>query len=450
MDVRNRPVRARGARRSHAFFLRSGGARLDSITSWRQFKTENREDEDGTNRTDLYFDTNNREKNGSFYQELRLSGASDTRDWLVGVSFFDENANQVSDTFAFTDSINTTLSNVGFGTPFTDLEGALQFFGVPTTVLGLGWREAIFSGFQFDLVFDMNNFSTIACDNGVNVAEGVECVIDSSFDDISPRGVVDYRLTDNVLVFASYAQGYKASGFNSVQPDSRFSNEDVDNYEAGFKSSFPDLGLTLNLSAFHYICNNRQSIRLTAPPGGTIPQYVTDTSDEKAWGADMQALFTPNEGPATFFFNAQYIDATYKSAFTGAGADLSGEPTGIPKWNLAFGARVGADVDFGGRIELQVAHSYRGACRSNSTSVGQGSCGGDFPNFRVGAAQNRTDLRARWISPGEKLELGLFANNVFDKRYVDGVNNITWETLGTPFASLTSPRFWGGDIRVNF
>ena len=73
-----------------------------------------------------------------------------------------------------------------------------------------------------------------------------------------------------------------------------------------------------------------------------------------------------------------------------------------------------------------------------------------YSGFRVGAAQGRTDLRARWTAPGEKLEIGLFANNVFDNRYVDGVNNITAETFGTPFASLSSPRFWGGDIRVNF
>ncbi len=253
-----------------------GAVRFNSISSYREFKTENREDEDGTNRPDLYFDTNNREDNNSFYQELRVSGASDMFDWLVGASYFDENANQISDTFATTSSINTTLGNVGFGTPFTDVEfGYIQPFMIPTTVLGLGWREAIFNrgdykayaafgdviwhatdrlnltfglrytrdkksfswlngpreapeldanlaivdgaigaggallaGFQFDLVFDMAGFGGIPCDNGVVVAEGVTCVLDDSFSDVSPRGVIDYQLTDNVLVFFHYAQGY--------------------------------------------------------------------------------------------------------------------------------------------------------------------------------------------------------------------------------------------------
>lgn len=500
-----------------------GSLAFNSITSYREFKTENREDEDGTNRVDLYFDTNNREDNESFYQEIRLSGASEMFDWLIGASYFDENANQISDTFAFTNSIDTTLGNVGFLPLFSLLEfGVIQPNNIPTTLLGLGWREAIFnrgdykayaaygdviwhatdrlnltfgirytkddkkfswlngpreapeldgalalldsigalsgagltlSDVTFDVVFNLNDPSLggiggIPCDNGVVVAEGVECVLDDSFDDISPRGVIDYRLTDNVMVFFNYAQGYKAGGFNSVQPASRFTNEDVNNYEAGFKSSFPDAGVTFNLSGFRYVYKNRQAIRLDTSL--TIPQYVVDTSDEEAWGADLSAVWTPSDGPATFFASAQYIDATFKRRVNSLGQDLSGEPTGTPKWNLAFGARLSQEIDLGGRVELQIAHSYKGGCRDNTESLAQGTCSGSLGAFDVGKATNRTDLRARWVAPNEHIELGLFANNVFDNRYVEGINNITAATLGTPFASLSEPRFWGGDIRVNF
>lgn len=497
-----------------------GAVRFNSITSYREFKTENREDEDGTNRIDLYFDTNNREKNESFYQELRLSGAGEMFDWLVGASYFDENADQVSDTFATTSSINTVLGNIGFGTPFTDLEfGLIQPFAIPTTVLGLGWREAMVNRgdnkayaaytdviwhatdrlnltfgirytkdkktfswlntpreapeldanlafidslgvvppllpqFQFDIVFNvgppaLGGIGGLPCDNGVVVDEGVTCVLEDEFDDISPRGVIDYKLSEDVLVFFSYAQGYKAGGFNSVQPASRFTNEDVNNYEAGFKSAFPDLGLTLNASAFHYVYKNRQAIFLDTSL--TIPQYVTQTSDEQAWGADLAANWTPADGPVTFFANVQYIDATYKRRINSVGQDLSGEPTGTPTWAAAFGARISKEIDIGGRVDLQIAHAFRGGCRDNIESLAQGSCSGSLGAFSLGEAEHRTDLRARWVSPNEHIELGLFANNVFDNRYVGGVNNITADTFGTPFASLTEPRFWGGDIRVNF
>ncbi|MEI5617598.1 hypothetical protein WB403_51795, partial [Streptomyces brasiliscabiei] len=78
-----------------------------------------------------------------------------------------------------------------------------------------------------------------------------------------------------------------AGGFTAAQPGSHFRNEIVDNFEAGMKGDFPRLGLMLNLSAFHYVYNNRQSLRLATPPGALVPEYVTDTSDEAAWGADL-------------------------------------------------------------------------------------------------------------------------------------------------------------------
>ncbi len=495
-----------------------GGIELASITSYREFTTNNREDEDGTNRIDLYFDTNNREENSSFYQELRLSGTGDTLDWLVGASFFDENADQVSDTFAFTDSIGTTLGNVAGGNFFGLVESFIPS-DVPATLFGHGWREAMINrgdykayavfgdaiwhvtdrlnltvgarytkdkkrfswlngpreapefdqaiallddagvlgalgltpaDLTFDLVFDLNNFDGVACDNGGNVTEGSPCVLSDSFSDFSPRVVLDYRINDDVMVFASYAQGYKAGGFNSVQPGSRFTNEDVDNYEVGIKSQFRDLGLTLNTSVFHYIYKNRQSIRLTVPPGTTIPQYVTDTSDEQAWGADFGTAWSPRDVPLRLWANAQYIDATYKRRINSAGQDLSGEPTGTPKWAYSLGGSYGFELGNSGDLEFQVSHAYTGACRSNSESLGQGTCGGGIAAFSLGTARGRTDFRLQWTSDNERIEVGVFANNAFKNRYVEGVNNITAATLGTPFASLSPPRFYGADIRLKY
>jgi len=51
-----------------------GATSFRSSTSWRQFDTVNREDEDGTNLIGTYFDTANIEANESFYQEFKFSG----------------------------------------------------------------------------------------------------------------------------------------------------------------------------------------------------------------------------------------------------------------------------------------------------------------------------------------------------------------------------------------
>ncbi len=117
---------------------------------------------------------------------------------------------------------------------------------------------------------------------------------EDTWDDVSPRLVLDYKITPNVMMFGSVAKGYKAGGYNSVEVGSEFDNEDVWNVEAGVKSLFPDAGVMLNASAFYYIYSDKQAIALVNDVDGSdIPQYVIDTSDEEAWGIDLEAQWRP-------------------------------------------------------------------------------------------------------------------------------------------------------------
>lgn len=495
-----------------------GEMTLTSLTSYREFETMNREDEDGTNRIQTYFDTNNVEDNEAFYQELRLAGTTGPVDWLIGASYYDETAEQTSHTYTFTDTVNTVLSNIGAGTPFTDLEyGLLVPFGIPATLLGHGWQESMYNegeftaraiygdliwsatdrlnvtvglrytedeksfrwlngprvaetldqtlaaldaagvlglagvspaDFQFDFVFDLSPLAGVTCDNGVNIAEGVPCIMEDSWDNLSPRVVVDYQLTDDIMIFGSYSEGYKAGGYNSVEVGSRFDNETVTSWEFGFKSDFLNPDLIFNMSAFSYVYEDKQSIRLVTPAGGGVPQYLVQTSDDEAIGVDLELDWSATEA-LRLHANAQWLDSTHKRRVDSNGADLSGEPTGQPYWNVAFGAEYVIDWAEHGEIVLQANHAYTGESRCNSQSVFQGTCGG-YDAFATGEAENRTDLRVRWTAPAGNLTVSAFVNNLFDNRYVQGVNNITTDTLGTPFATINAPRVWGIEVGYDF
>lgn len=495
-----------------------GGMTLTSLTSYREFETMNREDEDGTNRIQTYFDTNNVEDNEAFYQEFRLAGTTGPVDWLVGASYYDETALQTSHTYTFTDTVNTVLGNIGAGTPFTDLEyGLLVPFNVPATLLGHSWRESMYNegeftaralygdaiwsvtdrlnltvglrytedeksfrwlnggrvaegldqtlaaldaggvlalagaspaDFQFDFVFDLSPLAGVTCDNGVNIAEGVPCIMEDSWNNLSPRVVVDYQLTDNIMIFGSFSEGYKAGGFNSVEVGSRFENETVTSWEFGFKSDFLNPDLIFNMSAFSYVYEDKQSIRLVTPAGGGVPQYLVQTSDDEAIGVDLELDWSATEA-LRLHANAQWLDSTHKRRIDSNGADLSGEPTGQPYWNLAFGAEYVIDWAGHGEITIQANHAYTGESRCNSQSVFQGTCGG-YDAFSTGEARDRTDLRVRWAAPGDNLTVSAFVNNLFDNRYVEGVNNITTDTLGTPFATISAPRVWGLEVGYDF
>jgi iron complex outermembrane receptor protein len=488
-----------------------------STTAWRTFETVNREDEDGTNRIALYFDTANIEDNDSWYQEFKFSGQSDSIDWVAGVSYYSEDAQQVSDTHAFTDSIDTLLLNLGLaetpdGTLFGFTSDVLASVDIPLTMLGYGWREAMYNegsftaaavfgdviwhatdrlnvtfglrythdekefswyngpreapeldatvaaleagGFfesfpippqtyQFDVVFDLSELGL----------EGQKVKLDDSWDDISPRLVVDYEVTDGVMVFGSLAKGYKAGGYNSVEVGSRFDNEDVWNVEGGVKSLFADLGLIVNASVFYYEYMDKQAISLvTGVNGSGIPQYVVDSSDEEAMGLEAELRWQPVP-ELTLSANMALIDATYKKKLVddgeGGTRDLAGEPTGEPYFSAALGASYVWQLGSYGLLDASATHAYRGESRCNAESQFQGTCQSS-PNFNVGEATNRTDLRLAWVSAGERWGVAAFLTNAFDERWVTGVNNLTTSTFGTPFALISAPRAWGLEFSANF
>jgi iron complex outermembrane receptor protein len=489
-----------------------GAVNFRSSTSWRQFDTVNLEDEDGTNLITSYFDTGNIEDNESFYQEFKFSGKTAALDWVAGVSFYDEKADQISDTHTFTDSIDTLGTNLGiwenvYTIPFPLYGGTTEILPViginGVSMLGLPWREAMYNHGDFqavaafgDVIWHVNDKTNLTFGlrytrdtkeftwtNGSHETPELDQVIagleeaglftmwpipaeayrfqdivftvdtpaggvtqKDSWSDVSPRLVLDYKINPDVMWFGSLAKGYKAGGYNSVEVGSQFDNEDVWNFETGIKSVFPNAGVILNTSAFYYVYDNKQAISLVTD----VPQYLIDTSDEQAWGIDLDAQWKVTDH-FTVFGNLEYLDATYKDKMTQGTdpVDLSGEPTGEPSLSAALGARYGWVLGGAGNLDLSGRYAYRGKTRCNSDSELQGTCQAT-PNFKVGEDTQRLDLRLSWTSTGDKYGLAAFVTNALDDQYVTGINNLTTDIFGTPFASISEPRMWGVEATIKF
>ncbi|MEY4932046.1 MAG: hypothetical protein RLZZ403_366, partial [Pseudomonadota bacterium] len=155
----------------------------------------------------------------------------------------------------------------------------------------------------------------------------------------------------------------------------------------------------------------------------------------------------------TFAANVALIDATYKKRRVddgnGGTTNLAGEPTGEPYVSAALSVSYVWQLGTYGLVDASAIHAYRGESRCNSASQFQGTCQVS-PNFEVGEATNRTDMRLAWSSMGDRWGVAAYLTNAFDERYVTGVNNLTTGTFGTPFASISEPRMWGLEFRTNF
>lgn len=396
----------------------AGPLTFTSISSFKKFETHNREDEDGTGDPTRYLDTENIEKNKSYYQELRVAYDDGPLNAIAGVSYFHERGRQTSAVTVLSDSadrllgelagfpIFTILDSVGlpvFGeqmredmnnrvandsfaafadatfevTPrlkltagirythdkkdFTWLNGGFDGHGLETTTAPGALYNAILGvpAFPDDAEISVADFyrATVG-PNGlifdVGALEGVPFTRRAKFSDVSPRFVVQYDATDNVHLYASASRGYKAGGFNSVQINSFFSPENVWNFEGGFKSELFDRRVRFNASAYYFKYKNRQSISLE-DTGGTIPQYITRSGDSRAYGIDLDAQFVVTDD-FSISATAGYIDSKWSSRIE-QGIDISGQPTGEPSFRGILGAHYAHDTG-NGTLFGDVSYSY--------------------------------------------------------------------------------------------
>ncbi|HEX5685365.1 MAG TPA: TonB-dependent receptor [Ideonella sp.] len=124
-----------------------GFAAFSSLTAWRQFKTENLQDNDGTDNIASHLSTGNFERNKSWQQEFRLAGNNPMVDWLVGLSLSGEDAKQTSQINTYTNSIDTLAAPPAYGElpsqgPYASMNQLALFAGFPDIdLLGQTWQE---------------------------------------------------------------------------------------------------------------------------------------------------------------------------------------------------------------------------------------------------------------------------------------------------------------------
>ena len=344
----------------------------------------------------------------------------------------------------------TDRLNLTFGLRYTRDEKDFSWFNslrnAPTLEATLDQLEAMGFFALAGVPKDTFIFDVAFIDPPAVLNKGVLNKTSQSWTDLSPRFVVDYHFNDDTMGYASLAKGYKAGGFNSLQIDSEFDNEDVWNFETGIKQAFPDLRLQYNASAFYYVYDNRQAVRLDMTTA--IPRFVVDTSDLEAFGVDFDTRWQVTDGLA-LDFNAAYIDSTYKDYVTPEGIDVGGQPTGIPKWSAAVGVDYLWRMSDAGDLRFTVRHAYRGATRCSDESQSQGTCG-TSPALDLGESQQLTNARIAWTSPLGHWTWALYGRNLQDNQYINSLGTYGKTVLGTVGARVTEPRTYGVEVGVRF
>ncbi len=113
-----------------------------------------------------------------------------------------------------------------------------------------------------------------------------------SFQRLTGRAVVDYKITPDNLIYASYSRGYKSGGINPpLSPvfavPTTFAPEKVDAFEIGSKNTFGNGQLRLNVTGFYYKYQGLQLSRIVARTS------VNDNSNANIYGVEAEAVVSP-------------------------------------------------------------------------------------------------------------------------------------------------------------
>jgi outer membrane receptor protein involved in Fe transport len=190
-----------------------------------------------------------------------------------------------------------------------------EYKGSTTTVdvtsqlraLGTGTQDALIDHFgpvEGAAIFDaiQNGELDVSELNGNGVLNQSDTIL---------RASLDWRLNDQVLVFGTYAQGFRppvtnrvgaslanAAGSNPTFADFRVpvssATDDLDNYEIGIKSDLLDNTLRLNATAYWSEISNMQLSRFD-PTNISFLWFADNVGDAEIAGIDGDFIWLPTE-----------------------------------------------------------------------------------------------------------------------------------------------------------
>ncbi|MGY3640681.1 MULTISPECIES: TonB-dependent receptor [Pseudomonas] len=264
----------------------------------------------------------------------------------------------------------------------------------------------------------------------------------------SPSGLLNlsYRITDDVLGYATLSHGEKSGGVNlavgsapTAGADSLLiGTERANNAELGFKSTLWDRRLQLNANVFWTQVNAYQT---NAYDAANRVQYLTNAGSVRSRGIEFESTLVPLRG-LTLNFNGSYNDVSYLSYKDApcppevsqapgapASCDLSGhQVVGASKWIGNANGEYKWNLDNG--FEPYVTGSY--AFRSKAVGTVEDSDYGQIPSYAV--VNLSTGLRGDF-NQGQ-WDVSLWLKNAFDKTYYTtlwtGGNGGYEGLLGTP------------------
>ncbi|HEY1172475.1 MAG TPA: TonB-dependent receptor [Verrucomicrobiae bacterium] len=382
----------------------NGGVEFDSITGLVFWET--------TDSTDIGYALTpvtpvimrqNDEKAIQFTQEFRLSSAKDAPlelgdsldlKWQTGLFLFTQNYEQVA------------VNNIpAFFTSSLE-QSQLDDFGV-----GIYGQATLTAFERFDFTAGVRgDYEDKEADlyNQPLFALPTVSSLGSSYTSVTPHFGLAYHITDKHMVYGTLTRGYKGGGFNSIAPagSQEYEEESSWSYEAGFKTTWFEDRLQVNIAAFY---THWDDIQLNTPLGGGA-FYIDNAGSAASKGLELEVKARVMPGWDVFagagYNEARFLNGSYdNNSNAGAIQHIGGNKLPYaPDYTIHGGSQVIVPVS--GEVNF--------FARADVTAYGQFAY--DAVNGASQSAYSVTNFRAGF--GGKKWSIEGWVRNAFDTDYV--------------------------------
>ena len=308
----------------------------------------------------------------------------------------------------------------------------------------------------------------------------------ASWSDFSPRVGLNYKVNPDVFVYAYWARGFRAGGFNgeaaNIQAAGPYDPEENNTYEAGFKADLLGDRLRLNGAVFYVEVKDLQrNISRVNANTGTVEIVTQNAATAELYGAELEATALITNGLA-LNLSLGWLDGKYKDFCTDINGTTPNDPSlapcgpatvvaslpppnnvlqpadesflplaRAPKWTT----RVNPTYKFNtgvGSVLLSAEWVYTARLFTNDQGAPNGLDTGltNFDGTRIDPYRKATNIvnaSITWRDPDERFKVSLYGKNLTREVYY---RRLSFAAPTLSFGTLNDPREYGIEASYSF
>jgi iron complex outermembrane receptor protein len=227
----------------------------------------------------------------------------------------------------------------------------------------------------------------------------------------TPMANLSYQATDDVMLYATYSQGFKSGGYTQriFPPEPSlpsFRPETVDSYEAGFKLMALGNRLRLNGAAFY---TDYKDMQLLVADATRVGPFITNAGKARIQGFELESNFAPGDG---WRLNAAVglTDAKFKQLDAGVqGLNLNSKFVYVSKWTLSASGEKEFGLGDNGSVTPHIDWSYRSGFFTNANGINNPEL------YQPGYSVFNGNIR--WQSDSKTFTLTAGVDNIGNKKF---------------------------------